>query len=86
MGLNFEQICVDNLSMGLSPPSQRRVAFKAVLAARTVFITWDSGHILSRVLSPHPHLAKPLCPIFPFLLLIPSQIRRPELSWPVWGS
>lgn len=31
VGLNFEQNCVENLSMGLSPPSQRRVAFKAVM-------------------------------------------------------
>lgn len=69
-----------------SQPEEGGLQSGHVLAARTVLITWDSGHILSRVLSPHTHPAKPLWPIFPFLLPILSQISRPELCWPVWGS
>lgn len=66
-----------------SQPDEGGPQHSHLLAARAVLATWDCGHPLTH-LEPSPFQA--LCPTFPILLPIPSQIPRPEPGWPLRGG
>ena len=73
----YPPVCPSQLEVGLR--------FGHVVAAKTVLITWDSGHPLTCLEPPSPpHQA--LMPHLPLSAPIPSQIPRPEPCWPFWGS